>query len=175
MVHKISMIFTLKNNVPIITPEGLFVPEMRKIWESEKDKSMATKRMCYIYHMADPKSVYAKLSEDEKEATIIKDFFGDLKWKPSKDDLFAIDKYNKLTETVALRYLKATELAMDKIAKILQSTHVDMENMKDIISAVEKGEKLITSYSKLVEQVEREISANKKIRGGFKPNIFETD
>jgi len=167
------MIFTLKNNIPQITPEGLFVPEMKAIWDSEKDKAEATKRLCYIYHMADPKSIYAKLSEEDKEPQIIKDFIGKAKWSPSKEDILAIEKYKKLTETVALRYLKATEIAMDKVARILNTTHVDIDNMKDIISAVEKGEKLITSYSKLLEQVEREINSNRKIRGGVKPNMFE--
>ena len=169
------MIFTLKNNIPTITPEGLFIPEMRAIWDSSKDKSFAMKRLCYIYHMAEPKSTYRKLSETEREKTIIKDFIGDEKWKPSNEDKEAIKKYEKLTETVAMRYLRATELAVDRIASLLSVTDVDIDNVKDIISAIEKGEKLITSYARLVEQVEKEVSSNRKIRGGVKPGLFDEE
>lgn len=169
------MIFTLKNNVPSISPEGLFIPEMRAIWESEKDKSVATKRLCYVYHMAEPKSTYRKLSDDIREAVIIKDFIGDPKWKPSKEDEAAIKKYSLLTETVAMRYLRATELAVDRIASLLRVTEVSVDNVKDIISAIEKGEKLITSYARLVEQVEKEVSSNRKIRGGAKPSLFDEE
>jgi flagellar biosynthesis component FlhA len=169
------MIFTIKNNVPQINPESLFIPELKAIWDSDKDKSFAQKKLCYVYHMADPKSVYQRLPEEERESTIIADFIGDKKWKPSKLEEAAIEKYRKLNETVALRYLKATEYAMDSVAKILRTTAVDVDNMKDIISAVEKGEKLISSYSKLLEQVEKEVSSNRKIRGGVRPSIFDSE
>jgi hypothetical protein len=169
------MIFTLKNQIPYITPEGLTIPEILNIWKSGKDESLVQKRLCYIYHMADPKSVYSKLSEDDREKTVLKDFFGDIGYKPVKEDKLAIEKYKKLNETVTLRYLKATESAMDKIAGLIHSSTIDLDNMKDILSAIEKGEKLITSYSKLIEQVEKEISATRKIRGGVKPNMFDNE
>ena len=167
------MIFTLKDNIPQITPEALTIPEMRAIWDSEDDKSVAHKRLCYIYHMADPKSPYAKLPEDEKESTILKDFFGNAKHKSTDADKEAITKYQKLTESPALRYLRATEYAMDSISKMIKGTDITLENFKDIVTAIEKGEKFISSYQRLLDTVEKEIATSKKRRGGVKPSIFE--
>jgi hypothetical protein len=169
------MIFTVKDNVPQISPEGLFVPEMRNIWDQFKDKTEATKRLCYIYHMADPKSIYNKLSAEEKEKTIIKDFIGDESWTPSALELAAIEKYEKLTESTALRYLRATQSAMDKLSKYITNIQVDENNMKDFALTLEKGEKLITSYQKLLDQIEKEQAQGKRIRGNQRPNIFESE
>ena len=64
------MIFDVINNVPIITPEALYsISEFRVLWDRDKtkDKSKAQKEFAYIYHMADPKSIYANLAKYNKK------------------------------------------------------------------------------------------------------------
>lgn len=175
------MIFTIINNIPRITPEGLFIPEMRKIWESDKstDKNDATQELIYIYHMAEPKSVYNKLSEDIKEYTIIQDYIRDKSWKPNEDVQAAIAKYKMLTETAVYRSFKTVEIAMDKLnASIRDVDKVSLDkggNFAQVQGFIEKMEKVAMSYAKLKEVVDKELEQPRKIKGGVKPSIILSD
>lgn len=170
------MIFTIINNIPRITPEGLFIPELRAIWDADTnpDKTEATQILIYIYHMADPKSVYNKLSEDTKEKTIRQDYIRDKNWEPTEEVKKAIDKYKFLTETAVYRSFKTVELAMDKLNQAIRKadevTLGKNGNAAQIQAFIEKAEKVAISYSKLKEIVEKEIEQPRKIKGGIKPS-----
>lgn len=172
------MIFTIINNIPRITPEGLFIPEMLEIWNDDKseDKMVATQELIYVYHMAEPKSVYNKLPEDKKEEAIIDDYIRDKTWKPSEKILNAIDKYKKLTETAAYRSFKTVEIAMDKLNEAVRKIdEIDLErggNASAVQAFIEKAEKVAVSYAKLKEIVEKELETDRKIKGGVKPSLI---
>lgn len=169
------MIFTIINNIPRITPEGLFIPEMKEIWDADKskEKDTASQILIYIYHMADPKSVYNKLSEDVKERTIIQDYISDKSWKPDDKVLAAIEKYKLLIETPVFRMYKSVAIAMDKINKKLQEVELEdgkNGNMTQIAAIVEKAVKYAESYAKLKEIAEKEQETARKIKGGISPS-----
>ena len=172
------MIFTIINNLPRITPEGLFIPEMLEVWnkDNSKDKLKATQELIYIYHMADPKSVYAKLSNDVREYTIIQDYFGDLSWKPSEEVKEAINKYKSLIETPITRSFKSVSIALDKLNKTLENLEAtDAKEMEQIGRTIEKYEKLAQSYMKLKEISEKELETTRKIKGGIRPSSILND
>jgi len=172
------MIFTIINNIPRITPEGLFIPEMLDIWneDTSEDKSTATSELIYIYHMAEPKSVYNKLPEDRKEEAIINDYIRDKEWQPSERVLKAIDKYKQLTETAAYRSFKTVEIAMDKLnAAVRNIDEVTLDkggNASIVQSFIKEAERSAVSYAKLKEIVEKEMETDRKIKGGVKPSLI---
>lgn len=171
------MIFTIINNIPRITPEGLFIPEMLKIWENDKtkDKHKATQELIYVYHMSDPKSVYAKLSQDTREKTIIIDYLGE-DWKPTEELNQAINKYKSLIETPITRSFKSVSIALDKLNKTLENLEaIDAREMEQIGKTIERYEKLAQSYMKLKEISEKELETTRKIKGGVKPSSILND
>ena len=173
------MIFTIINNIPRITPEGLFVPEMLDIWNNDKskDKQLATKELIYIYHMSDPKSVYAKLSQDTKERVIIQDYFTEEEdWKPTEIIQKAIEKYKMLIETPITRSFKSVSIALDKLNKTLENLDAaDAREMNQIGNTIEKYEKYAQSYIKLKEISEKELETTRKIKGGIRPSSILND
>jgi len=169
------MIFTIINNIPRITPEGLFIPEMRAIWEADKSdrKDEASQILIYIYHMADPKSVYNNLAEDKKEQTIINDYISNKSWQAGELEKAAIQKYKELVETPVYRMFKSVAIAMDKINIKLQEVELEdgkHGNMTQIAAIVEKAVKYAESYSKLKEIAEKELETVRKIKGGVSPS-----
>lgn len=171
------MIFTIIANIPRITPEALFIPEMLAIWEADKskDKITATKELIYVYHMSDPKSVYAKLSKDMREKTIIEDYLG-AEWKPTPQIELAIAKYKALIETPITRSFKSVSIALDKLNNTLETLNaVDAKEMEQIGRTIEKYEKLAQSYMKLKELSEKELETTRKIKGGIRPSTILND
>lgn len=171
------MIFTIIANIPRITPEALFIPEMLAIWEADKskDKITATKELIYVYHMSDPKSVYAKLSKDMREKTIIEDYLG-TEWKPTQQIEQAIAKYKALIETPITRSFKSVSIALDKLNNTLETLNaVDAKEMEQIGRTIEKYEKLAQSYMKLKELSEKELETTRKIKGGIRPSTILND
>lgn len=170
--------FTIINNIPRITPEGLFIPEMRAIWDADKsqDKHKATQELIYIYHMSEPKSVYAKLDASLREQTIIDDYIADKKWKPSKEVTDAIEKYKKLIETPITRAFQSISIALDKLNKTLEKMDAaDAREMTQIGATIEKYEKYAQSYMKLKEISEKELETTRKIKGGVRPSNILND
>ena len=171
------MIFTIIANIPRITPEALFIPEMLAIWEADKskDKITATKELIYVYHMSDPKSVYAKLSKDMREKTIIEDYLG-TEWKTTPQIELAIAKYKALIETPITRSFKSVSIALDKLNNTLETLNaVDAKEMEQIGRTIEKYEKLAQSYMKLKELSEKELETTRKIKGGIRPSTILND
>lgn len=169
--------FTIINNIPRITPEALFIPEMKAIWDADKssDKHKATQELIYIYHMSEPKSVYAKLDASLREQTIIDDYIPDKKWKPSKEVKAAVEKYKKLIETPITRAFQSISIALDKLNKSLEKMDAaDAREMTQIGATIEKYEKYAQSYIKLKEISEKELETTRKIKGGVRPsNILD--
>lgn len=170
--------FTIINNIPRITPEGLFIPEMKTIWDADvtQEKHKATQELIYIYHMSEPKSVYAKLDASMREQTIIDDYIADKKWKPSKEVQNAIEKYKRLIETPITRAFQSISIALDKLNKTLEKMDAaDAREMTQIGATIEKYEKYAQSYMKLKEISEKELETTRKIKGGVRPSNILND
>jgi len=177
-------IFTVRDNVPQITPEGLFIPEMKHIWDDDKstNKSKATQVLAYIYHMADPRSVYHNIALDTREEQIIKDYIKDKDWEPNVIVVEAIKKYKVLSETPASRLLDIANDTADKMANFLKNMDfaaVDKlgkpkypTNM--IMSALEKLPKVVSAIQDQTIKVRKEQqTSNVNVRGQEKFNMFE--
>jgi len=153
--------FDIVNNTPIITPEGLFVPEMRAIWDSDPtpNKDICTPILIFIYHMSNPDSVYDSLSVEDKQKQLIKDYIEDQEWEPDELVLEAIRKYKTLLSTALQRLFESTTIAMDKVSVALRTEEIDMSkqgNMQTFNSLLEKGTKYAESYLKLKDIAKKE-------------------
>lgn len=177
------MIFDVNNNgEPVITPEGLNIPEFTAIWKADKSKGKdkARAEFVYVYHMVHPKSSYAKLSESDKEKTIKNDYMKNLKeWVPSDLVYKAMGKLKLLTETPALRLLNAAEGTCDKLAQYFTDvdlTMADPETINKTITSLKGLSPVVKSINDLKKLVQmEEDSSDLKVRGGATFGFLEDE
>lgn len=176
-------IFHLEGDIPTIIPQGVFVPELKAIWDKDKSagKTKAKKYFIYIYHMVNMKSVYADQPLEDRHNTLVRDYFGKKTWEPTKEVLKAMEKYKELITTPEQRMLNdAIEMSAnlskhirelnfndkDESGKFINDTNKAIGYLKSLGPAVE-------SLEKLRLKVEKGINEKSRTRGDVKPNIFD--
>jgi len=120
----------LKGQKLTIKPEALIIPEINKIWESDKtpDKSKAVLYLKYIYITTDPRSVYLKSYGKREIDKIARRELGIRQsWKVTKDVEAAQKKYKELKYTQSLRALDATTNVLEGILKALDNYETNPE------------------------------------------------
>lgn len=165
-------IFDVYDNEPRINPMGLFIPELRAIWDADKskDKELATSELLYVYHMGDKRSPYSSYPEDEKESKIIQDYFQE-DWTPSETVEIALEKYREMQSTVATRLLEGVKSQMDKMAKWMKESEFDEEKMNQITNAMAKANLLLDSYYSIEKRVNTQVEQGaRKFKGGVSPS-----
>lgn len=176
-------LFQIQDNQPIITPEGLLIPEFAALWRREKSKKkeIATKELSYVYFKADYKSVYQAYLPDVQEKQIIIDVFGKKKWKPDKVVQQAVDKYIELQQTPSMRLLTSFKGAINSLEKYFKGIDFSKTDSKgnpvykisEITNALQKAGSIIESLDKVEEKVRKEISSENVARGQKEINPFE--
>lgn len=167
-------LFNLQNNVLVVEPEQLNIPEFREIWDRDthKLKIHAWRELSYIYYTTDYQSPYCDL--DDKEEQVKHDFIKDKAWKPDKAILDAIVKYELLQETSSLKLLKGSLTAANKLNKFFNNFNFDERDdrgkpvytVTEVTGALKNIGGVVDSINKLTEQVKKERSLNTKVRGG---------
>jgi hypothetical protein len=170
------MLLDLKNNQVIINSEVLTIPEFKKLWDSDKTKSKenAILLFTYMYHVCDFSSPYNNLTGELKTSTINKDLMGDSKYKMSDILIAAIVKYKELTETPEMRLLTSWKNKIDEMARFINNTKIDINNVTVLTKVGIDMEKILTASQKLEDVVKKQKeSKNSKIRGNKVAALFE--
>jgi len=172
-------IFDLINNEPVITLEGLHIPELNIIWklDEDEDKGNAHGALKYIYHMAYPDSVYAKLSDEERPILVKEDYIVN-KWFPKKEIQAGIDKVIKLEVTPEMRFLNSCEYALKALQDFNYSVDFKAKDDKgrpmfkltEVIASIEKAGRLFESILSLKETINKTKTAKVKRKGNVKPS-----
>lgn len=176
-------LFTLANNYPVITPEALMIDSFANIWNRDKtkDKSVATKELAYVYFLCDYKSIYNTYPDEIKEEKIIEDIFKN-KYKPDKNVLLAIDKYNELQDSFNMRFLKSAKSAAEKNMQYFNNVDYSERDVKgnpvykikEVQAALKDCSGVIDTLDKLIEKVSKEQALmDSRIKGGGEVSFFE--
>jgi hypothetical protein len=177
-------LFTIQNQYPYISTEALLIPAFADIWNRDKtkDKSIASKELAYVYFMADYRSPFGGLSPEVKEDEIIKDLFRG-KFHTDEKIQAAIEKYEQLQDSLAMRFLKSAQFAVEQSIKYYNSvnyTDVDTKGnflykIKEVNASVKEASGLLDGLEKLVEKVRKAQQINEsKQRGGGSGGFFES-
>jgi len=167
-------IFNIINDAPVVTPEGLYIPELRNIWNRDKSphKIKAQGELAAIYHLIDPRSSYAKQPEEERQKLVAIDYIGDENWIPDEDITLAMEKYRILIIGPAMRFYLSLKKLLDSISDYANNTTVrggKDGNLTQALAAIEKGEKIMSSLEKAEKIANREIQATvAKLKGNAK-------
>lgn len=168
-------LFNLRDNLVIIDPKVLPIPEFKTLWDRDisKNKEIAYKELAFCYYLADFNSPYAIIPENLREAMIKEDFIKDTKWKADKAIKEAIDKYKTLSESPTMRLVASIRGVIDRMAIYMNTAKVDDKTFKTIQDGIEKTTKTVAGLAKLEDVVRKEQTSETRIRGGKETGIYE--
>lgn len=164
-----------------ITEEALLIPAFRKLWDIDKgeSKEQARQQLAWVYFMADPRSDYAYIiDEDERSKRIMGDL--GMRWKPTENMKTALEMYKSFKTTSAL-LLEDTRFAVEKLRKMLRDIDLNAvdKNGKPIytLNSVTSTIKQIPDLVKALDAAEKAMSLeyrnDVKMRGQGEKTVME--
>ncbi len=174
----------------IIRPELKLIPSFKKLITRDKDryKHKSIAEFAFIYFMYDYKSPYMSLSTKDRREQIIKHLKFDTKWEPDEEVAEAIKQYLEFQLTPSIKALNSTKEALLNASRVIDVMNetVDIslhEDTKDMTTAIETIEKLLTLAEKLPKtintivtlekKVQEEQHETSKVRGGGQAGLYE--
>jgi len=163
-------LLTIVDNKAIVSPYSKLILEF---------KSLTPKELAYVYFMVDYRSPYAVYEWSQRKNEVKISIF-DKKWKESTKVKAACDKYAELTETSAVKLLKAARESVIKLEKYFRDVDLTLTDdngkpifhAKDLINNLEKMGKVVDGLTRLEEIVRKEEQANNSNRGGVEVNKY---
>ena len=150
-----------------VTDEALLVRPIRDLFMADKSK---TKEKFYtecsiIFFMADPRSSYGYMVDDDERFEAIKTQEGLPKnYTIDKNLQLAIDTYKKLTTTISSQLLEDTYVAIDKLRKFLRN--IDLYAVDDkgkplyTINSITSAIKAIPQLTKDIQEAEKQVNSD---------------
>ena len=168
-----------------VADEALLVKPIRDLFNADKskDKEKFYTECSIIFFMADPRSSYGHIVDDEERFEAVKIQEGLPKnYKISKELQLAIDTYKQLTTTISSQLLEDTYVAIDKLRKFLRN--IDLYAVDDkgkplyTISSITSAIKAIPQLTKDIQEAEKQVNSDilelGRKRGGDKGKaLFE--
>ena len=163
-------LLTVSDNKVIPSPYTLTIPEF---------EVLSIKELAYVYYICDHRSPFAVYDEERREEEVIKSVFKK-KYKITSKMKAACDVYKDLTETSAVKLLKAARASVTKLEKYFRDIDLTMMDdngrlmfsAKDLVQNLSKMGDVINGLSKLEEQVKKEEQVNNANRGGVITNKY---
>nr|DAQ71266.1 MAG TPA: hypothetical protein [Crassvirales sp.] len=168
----------------VISEEAFALKVFRQIWNRDRsvNKDKAIMELGYVYFMADARSDYQYIvDEDERSKAIIEGEGLPSNWKPDKMIIEAIKFYEGMKSTSAL-LLEDTRVAIDKVRKFLKEVNLEDTDDKGrpiyTINSITSTIKMIPQLIKDLDDAEKAIKADMqntsgKVRGQKEKSLLE--
>ncbi len=160
-------LISIENYQLKVADEALLVKPIRDLFEKDKSKNKSNfyTQCSIIFFMADPRSSYSYIVNDQDRFEAIKQQEG-LKsdYKITEDLQAAIDIYKELSKTVSSQLLEDTYIAIDKVRKFLRD--IDLTAMDDkgrplyTISSITSAIKAIPQLTKDIKEAEKQVNSD---------------
>ena len=161
----------------VIHPDMLTIPVFKKVWDSFKDKSLATKYLWYIVLKNKYDSPYVESMErDLIEPTLKKEFFNDENYQLPEIVVEAEKVWIARNYSLLEYMLDGLLLKLEGAAKyyhLSKDDEMDLDSIKKLTDGAKNMAGVIESIVKLKAQVKAEEINNSKVRGGGEMNPFE--
>lgn len=161
----------------VIHPDMLAIPPFKKLWDSFKDKDLATKYLWYIVLKNKYDSPYVETMErDLIGPTLRKQYFGDENYELPEVVLDAEKEWLARTYSLLEYMLDGLLLKLEGAAKyyhLSKDDELDLDSIKKLTDGAKNMAGTIESIVKLKSQVKAEEIKNTKVRGGGEMNSFE--
>jgi hypothetical protein len=142
-------------------------------------KDLDARSLAYVYFMIDYRSPYAVYEWIQRKDEVKNSIFAK-KWKETSKVKAACEKYAELTETSAVKLLKAARESIIKLEKYFRDIDLTLMDdngkpifhAKDLINNLEKMGKVVDGLSRLEDIVRKEEQAANSNRGGVEVNKY---
>ena len=177
-------LFEFQGHKVVFSPQALGLKPFRDLYERDKTKNkvVAISELEYVYFMADYKSDYSDIIDDEERSQEIISVL-DLPKNWEKDDIvqIAMDFYIDRSDSMLMKLYKAAKILLSKIVKFAETVNLDerdnnnkpVYNVKQINDMVKQLGGTVESVQHLEKMVKAEVSANKTNVGSREKNMFE--
>lgn len=167
----------------VISEEAFALKVFRQIWNRDRSisKDKAIIELGYVYFLADPRSDYQYIvDENERSKAIIEGEGLPNNWKPDKLIIEAITFYKSLKSTSAL-LLEDTRAVIDNVRKTLREFSFEGMEDKDRVNAIKSVASTIATIPKLIkdlDEAEKAVTsemqnATGKVRGQKEKSLLE--
>lgn len=150
-----------------VADEALLVKPIRDLFNADKSK---TKEKFYtecsiIFFMADPRSSYGHIVDEDERFEAVKTQEGLPKnYKVTPELQLAIDTYKQLTTTISSQLLEDTYVAIDKLRKFLRNIDLYATDDKGkplyTISSITSAIKAIPQLTKDIQEAEKQVNSD---------------
>ena len=168
------------NNDLIYIDDNKVIPSAYSL-SIQEFKDLSLEELSFVYFMVDHRSPFSVYEWDQRIIEVKNSIFGEKKkWSPSPKVLGACDKYEKLSETSAVRLLKAAKESIVKLEKYFKNIDLTMMDdhgkpifhAKDLMANLSNMGKVVDGLSRLEEIVKKEEQAANTNRGGVEVNKY---
>lgn len=162
----------------VIEPAFLTLKPFKQIWTRDKsvNKDRALAEIAFIYFMADPRSDYQYLVDEDERMEAIKEGEGlPPKWAPDKVVQEAMAFYESFKPTAAL-LLEDTRLMVNKYRKRLREQEFDdleVKELKEVGALIKQIPSLVKDLDEAEKTLNSEMKNAGKMRGSGEKTIFE--
>ena len=166
-----------------ISEEALALIPFKKIWTRDRsaNKNRAISELGFIYFMADPRSDYQYIIDEESRKTSIKEGEGlPSDWEPDNLVLEAMEFYKTFKPASAL-LLEDTRVAVDKLRTLLRE--IDLGAVDDkgkpiytlntITATIKQIPNLVKDLNDAEAAITKEIAQSNKVRGAQEKAMYE--
>lgn len=182
-----AFLFTVSEKTVFPNAETLLIQPFKEIWERDKTKEKynALEEFAYIEFMSSMKksNPYRQYGEKDKEGKVRQAVITREDWKP--DDLIvqAIHKVREFQQeaSTTYNYYMAAKKAAEKMQEFFEEVDITAVNPKtfnpiykprDITSALNDTEKVLSNLKSLEKKVEEELYEETKNRGKKEISFF---
>tara|TARA_R110000851_G_scaffold101946_1_gene218257 strand:+ start:396 stop:899 length:504 start_codon:yes stop_codon:yes gene_type:complete len=163
-------LLTISENRVIPSTYTLVIPEF---------KAISVLELAYVYYMCDHRSPFSVYDEEKRSEEVIQSVFKK-EYKVSSKLNAACNKYKELTETSAVKLLKAARESVTKLEKyfrdidltIMDDNGKPIFSAKDLINNLEKMGKVVEGLTRLEQLVKKEEQVANQNRGGVVTNKY---
>ncbi len=133
-----------------VSPEALELKAFKALVTRDKGskgdadgrkKYRAKKEFAFIYHMVSADSPYSGFEKSKRQNTLIKDLFGEEEWKMDAEVLEALNLYQRITTTGAIRVLQTLRDSLNTTDDVIQKL---ITNIQERIKS-EDYKKIVTN------------------------------
>jgi len=151
---------------------------MPKLYEVYKHKRMGSDMVRWIVCIADYKSPYRRLPEEERVRTVTYNIFSKYKHSYCSDDLVldALNEYKKLQYDPLIDQYNAMSEQMYKVTQVYRNMVPTQKNLEDLNDIAIKMEKAALARDKIKALILKDQESDAKISGTSSENfsVLET-
>lgn len=146
---------------------------MPKLYEVYKHKRMGSDMVRWIVCIADYKSPYRRLPEEERVRTVTYNIFSKYKHSYCSDDLVldALNEYKKLQYDPLIDQYNAMSEQMYKVTQVYRNMVPTQSNLEDLNDIAIKMEKAAVARDKIKALILKDRESDSKIQGTSSENF----